>query len=176
MQDSQHGGKSNLKKYNHLKINKEAEKRLKALIKKMSKAYKVAVGVLQNEPLQENSQAKAKPNFTMVDLATVHEFGSKDGHIPKRSFIRSTCDAKAKEYLDIMGKLQGRCFDGKYTLRQSSGVLGNKISKDIVLAVNSGLMPPLKQSTIKRKKSSKPLIDTGVLKGCISYEVRSPND
>jgi len=42
----------------------------------------------------------------------------------------------------------------------------------MVQTINRGIEPNLNAKTIKRKKSSKPLIDTGRLKGSITHEVR----
>ena len=90
----------------------------------------------------------------------------------QRSFIRSTCDAKRHEHLRLINTLQNRIIDGKIDIKQALGVLGSVVEKDIVQAINHGIEPDLKPATIKRKKSSKALIDTGRLKGSISHEVR----
>lgn len=50
--------------------------------------------------------------------------------------------------------------------------LGEGVSKDMVQTINDGIEPALKEATIKRKKSSKPLLDTGRLKGAITHEIR----
>ena len=102
----------------------------------------------------------------------MHEFGSKDGRIRQRSFIRSTCDAKQKQHLKLMEKLQAKYLSGKMSLKTALEVLGSVVEKNIVQRINRGLKPRLKPGTVKRKKSSKPLIDTGRLKGSITHDVR----
>ena len=57
-------------------------------------------------------------------------------------------------------------------MHQALTLLGEVVSKDIIATINRGIRPGLKKSTIKRKKSSKPLIDTGRLKGAITHQVR----
>jgi phage gpG-like protein len=148
----------------HLKDDKHIQQRLEKIIAKMAQKPHVAVGILQDEKVDEK--------FSMVDLATVHEYGSKDGRIPQRSFIRSTCDAQQKKHTTIIHKLQSKVIAGALTIKQALGQLGEVVSKDMVQTINRGISPEVKSTTKKRKKSSKPLIDTGRLKGSITHEVR----
>jgi phage gpG-like protein len=148
----------------YLKDDKRVQQRLEKLIAKMSSRPHVAVGILQDE--------KVDDRFSMIDLAIVHEYGSKNGHIPQRSFIRSTCDAQRNEHFRLIDVLQSKIIQGKLALYQALGQLGEVVTKDIVQTINSGIAPDFKSATIKRKKSSKPLIDTGRLKGSITHEVR----
>lgn len=160
-----------------LKDDKREQRKLEALLKKTQKHSHVAVGILQDETHDEH--------FSMVDLAMVHEYGSSDGRIPQRSFIRSTCDAKRKEHLKIMQKLQSKIVKGSITTHQALTQLGEVISKDMVQAINNGIEPDLAESTKKAKIRSlkkqkkelsgigfKPLIESGDLKGHITHEVR----
>jgi phage gpG-like protein len=148
----------------YVKDDKGEQKRIEKLLRKMSNAPHVAVGILQDEAIDNN--------FSMVDLALVHEFGSKDGRIPQRSFMRSTCDAKRNEHIKLADILQSKIIDGSLSIRQALGQLGEVAEKDMVQAINNGIKPQLKPATIRRKKSSKPLIDTGRLKGSIKHEIR----
>lgn len=150
----------------YVKDDKHEQKRLEKLFLKMAKAPHVAVGILQDKAVSDG--------FSMLDLATVHEFGSKDGRVPQRSFIRATCDAGQQKYIKLMAKLQGMYIDGKIALKQALSMLGSVVEKDIIQTINRGLEPALKPATIKsrRKKSSKPLIDTGRLKGSVTHDVR----
>ena len=148
----------------HIKDDKREQKRLEKLLRKMQRAPYVAVGILQDEKIDDH--------FSMVDLAMVHEFGSKNGHIPARSFIRPTCDAKRSEHLKLIEKLQTKVIEGKLTLTQALTQVGEVISKGMVQTINRGILPHLKPATIRRKRSSKPLVHYGDLKGKIHYDVR----
>ena len=148
----------------YIKDDKREQKRLEKIIAKMALGPHVAVGILQDE--------KVDDKFSMVDLAIVHEYGSKNGHIPSRSFIRSTCDAKRQEHIKLLAKLHDSVITGKKTIRQALTTLGEVVSKDMVQTINRGIAPANKPVTIKRKKSSKPLVHTGNLKGSIQPEVR----
>lgn len=150
----------------YVKDDKKKFIALKQAIAKMALGPHVAVGVLQDKPMTDE--------FTMVDLAVVHEFGSNNGRIKPRSFMRSTCDAKQKEHAEIMAKLQSKYIAGKLPLKKALMQLGEIVSKNMVQTINQGIEPGLAESTIQRrkKKSTKPLIDTGRLKGSITYDVR----
>jgi len=148
----------------YIKDDKRKQRRLEKLLRETQRQSHVAVGILQDEPHDEH--------FSMVDLAMVHEYGSRDGRIPARSFIRSTCDAKRKEHLELIRTLQEKILLGRLTTKQALTQLGEVVAKDMVQTINEGIEPALLEETIRRKKSSKPLIDTGRLKGSITHEVR----
>jgi phage gpG-like protein len=148
----------------YVKDDQREQRRLEKMLRGLAKNPHVAVGILQDH--------KVDNNFSMVDLATVHEYGSQYGRIPARSFIRSTCDAMRTKHLNLMSTLQNKILGGKLLLSQALETLGEVISKDMVSTINQGVRPDLTDGTIKRKKSSKPLIDTGRLKGAITHEVR----
>ena len=135
----------------------------KALAKLKQRPH-VAIGILQDQKIDEK--------FSIVDLALVHEYGSKNGHIPQRSFIRSTCDAKQKKHFQLIKTLQGKIIDGVLSIKQALSTLGEVVAKDMVETINHGISPVLKPATVKRKGSSKALIDTGRLKGSITHDVR----
>jgi phage gpG-like protein len=147
----------------YLKDDKHIQQRLEKIIAKMAQKPQVAVGILQDKKIGEK--------FSMVDLATVHEYGSKDGRIPQRSFMRSTCDAQQKKHTTIIQKLQSKVIAGGLSIKQALGQLGEVVAKDMVQTINSGITPELKPTTVKIKGSSKSLIDTGHLKGSITHEV-----
>lgn len=117
--------------------------------------------------------------FTNPQIAAVHEFGSFDGKIPERSFLRSTVDDNKARYLELVKRLLDQVLLGTLTLRQSFGLLGAEIKSDVQARINRGIAPPLKESTIDARerrfgrRSSKPLIATGQLKQSIDYEVRA---
>lgn len=148
----------------HVKDDKREQQRMEKLLRTLQSSPHVAVGILQDAPANEH--------FSVVDLAMVHEFGSKDGRIPQRSFIRSTCDALRESHIKLTTALQNKIIDGKISITQALTQLGEVVSKDMVQAINRGIEPTLASSTIRRKRSSKPLIDTGRLKGSITHEVR----
>lgn len=110
--------------------------------------------------------------LTNADLAMIHEFGSPAHNIPERSFLRKPLINNAEAVANLAKNAIGKFIAGEISLETALGYVGEEakgISKE---AVTNGISPALKPATIKRKKSSKPLIDTGQLLNSITYEVR----
>lgn len=110
--------------------------------------------------------------LTNADLAMIHEFGSPVHNIPERSFLRKPLINNAETVASLAKTAIGKFIAGEISLEAALGYVGEEakgISKE---AVTNGISPALKPATIKRKKSSKPLIDTGQLLNSITYEVR----
>lgn len=101
-------------------------------------------------------------------IAAVHEFGL--GSMPQRSFLRSAYDEN-KPTIDAMvdnianGAVQGMSVGT--ALNQLGNVVQGMVQKKIV----DGPFKPNAPATIKRKKSSRPLIDTGHLRQSIRYVI-----
>lgn len=127
----------------YFKDIKLKELSLQKILEKMNKTPHVAVGILQDK--------KVEGSFSIADLAAVHEYGSSNGHIPARSFIRSTFDTKQKKYAKLISDLQSKTIFENLTIKQALLTLGEVVSKDMVATINKGIKPPLKESTLKRK-------------------------
>lgn len=100
-----------------------------------------------------------------------NEFGTK--HIPSRSFIRSTFDKQRRVYEQTMAKGYDQVLAGIIPLRRVLTVLGVMASGDIKRTITTLRSPILADSTVAKKKSSNPLIDTGAMRNAVTYEVRS---
>lgn len=107
---------------------------------------------------------------TVAEIGAIHEYGSKN--IPRRSFVRDTHDLKLKENLELLMRLEGDVIDGKRSQDQAVALLGEVAAKQMVSRINEGIAPRNSPATIRKKKSSKPLIDTGQLKGAITFKVK----
>ena len=66
----------------------------------------------------------------------------------------------------------GKFIAGEVSLEAALGYVGEEAKSISKEAVTNGISPALKPATIKHKKSSKPLIDTGQLLNSITYEVQ----
>lgn len=92
--------------------------------------------------------------------------------IPERSYIRSTIDENEKKYLDdIAKKLSVQIIDGNIDKYTALTIMGQKIESDIKSKIISLQSPANAPSTIRKKGSSNPLVDTGLLGGSIRYVV-----
>lgn len=130
------------------------------------------VGPAANE-LEEGSEK------TLADLGALHEFGSevppgKRGHIPERSFIRSTLAKRRGDIARLVASEMRKILDGTRTPRAALEAIGIKVSNWIKKEVmqGEGIPPPLAASTIARKGSSRPLVDHGqLIAHGVSYEI-----
>jgi phage gpG-like protein len=150
---------------------KDIDKGFNALEKRL-KEFKTAVikvGVQGREAQILND------GVTVATYATTNEFGTKtagkNGNIviPERSFIRSTTDKKKYWKVEI-DKAYNSIIDGKDTAIAAIAKVGIIARDDIKQTITDGIPPPNAESTIKKKKSSHPLIDTGILRNSITYK------
>lgn len=91
--------------------------------------------------------------------------------IPERSFMRSSFDKNVRKYQRGALREIKRAIIGKQSPEKAIGRLGEIVRADIIRGINRGISPPLKPATIRRKRSSKPLVDTGQLKQALRVEV-----
>lgn len=104
----------------------------------------------------------------LAAIAAIHEFGL--GGMPQRSFLRSAYD----ENLPMIDKMIQRVANGAvFGLGTNAALnrLGNVVQGIVQRKIVDGPFVPNSPATIKRKKSSKPLIDTGHLRQSIRYVI-----
>lgn len=102
-------------------------------------------------------------------IAMVHEFGI---NVPERSFLRSTVLEQADKYARIFATNIPDAIKNGTPAYEAYSKLGTIAMNDVRLKIASGEFAALSPATIKRKRSSKPLIDTGMLRQSINYEIR----
>ncbi len=107
----------------------------------------------------------------IVVVAASNEFGTSDGRVPERSFIRSTVDEELPNLKLIRDRVVARVVEGTLRPRQAIGLLGAYLQGKIRAKIDSNVPPPNAPSTIAAKGSSHTLIDTGNLKQAITFEV-----
>ncbi len=142
------------------------------------------------------ADAERNDDAPMLVIAYAHEFGAKvpkrfkTTHvqgpwgstkerdesakwiiIPERSYLRAGFDANADEIQGKMEYLLGLVLDGKITGQQALNAIGGFVATRIQAYLTDLKTPPLAESTIRRKGSSNPLIDTGQLRDSITWQV-----
>ena len=110
--------------------------------------------------------------FGMADLAIEHEFGSDDGRIPERSFLRSSLIENRETYKKYLAMLLRQAIQGQIMITDVYNRLGAISAGGVQQKILDGPFKPLKEATIKRKGSSKPLIDKGQLLQSITWDVK----
>lgn len=124
----------------------------------------VKVGVLEGSERKEGG-------YTNAQVAAVHEYGSGDGRVPQRAFLRSTIDANRPKYLALMEKAAANVLSGKTTLPKLLAAVGLIAVTDVKRKIVRGPFLALAPSTVARKGSSRPLVDTGQLLNSIASRV-----
>lgn len=107
--------------------------------------------------------------FDLAAVASVQEFGLDDKNIPSRPFMRESFDTKARAIASFGGQAAGMVAAGRLSARQAADLVGLKMTGFIQAKIVSGNWAPNTAHTIKRKGSSKPLIDTSHLRQSIRH-------
>lgn len=149
----------------------DTDRGYKALVRSLRSSGGTIVGkagIIGVKAAAEHATDGPEP-LTNAELALIHEFGIG---VPERSFIRAAFDKNHPKYDENMVKLVRAIYDGKITIERAVGLLGMQIASDIRNYIrDSGELLPNAPSTIARKGSSKPLIDSAQLVNSISSAV-----
>lgn len=141
----------------------------------MKASFKNALKTLNNKSIligvTQKSDARSD-GMNNATLAMIHEFGSPKHNIAQRSFLRVPL-AQNQEKITTLAKEQVyKALSNETSVIRPLEEIGIFSSNLCKMAITDGLTPALKPATIKRKKSSKPLIDTGNLLNSITWEIR----
>lgn len=118
---------------------------------------KLKVGIFES--------AKYDDGTPVAQVAFWQEFGT--AKIPMRPFLRNAIAKNTRKWSDSVKTAIISSNDSEKALK----VLGEIMRGDIVLSLTNLNTPPNAPSTIKQKGSSNPLIDTGLLRSSISWEL-----
>jgi len=148
---------------------------LEAIFKETEKLKSMCVKVGVTEDV--GSQA-VDGGATLAQIAAWNELGvpiSENGgdkwFIPPRPFIRGFVDGKRELIQKTLDRLGQMVADGKLKAEEAMARLGEFGQSGVKSYIRSGVFTPNASSTIARKGSSKPLIDTGTLRNSIRYQV-----
>lgn len=121
------------------------------------------VGVQQGE----THKSKDGELSDLAVIAAVNEFGTK--RIPSRPFMRNAFDANQSTLFRISATMYSEVMQGKRTIKNALEYMGEFMTSKVKKSIKNTLTPVNAPSTIARKKSSHPLIDTGQLLQSISH-------
>lgn len=125
-------------------------------------------------------KAKTK-TATLGEVAVYNEFGTSDGRIPERSFIRWTHDHKKKEWIKRTDELRKQLMAGKITNEQALGLMGEMIQQDIKDRIMSNIPPANTDATVAAKTrdgnaGDRTLINFGQLLGSVHWSRHDGNN
>ena len=130
--------------------------KIKQLIEQLKASGEKAVYV--GFPAEFNEGVEGSDNFNLASLAAVLEFGNE--RIPSRPFLRQTLAENQNKYIDLFVNLTGKGISVEQVYEQIALIAQG----DVQLNIAKGDWVANAKSTIKRKGSSKPLIDTGKMR------------
>jgi phage gpG-like protein len=145
---------------------------LKALVKQLGEQPQIKIGVLTGSGASVGRGDGS--TLSNVELAAIHEFGAPRAGIPQRSFLRDTADLKRDEWIAFLVRALKVVVAGRMPLETALDLTGQRAVADVLARIRQGkgIPPlPLAPATIKAKKSSRPLVDTGRLVQSIAYQV-----
>lgn len=129
----------------------------------------ILVGV-QGKGAEETHNGENPDQETVGEIAGRHELGIG---VPERSWLRAWVDENNPMIQDDLRAAMRAVLLGRLTREQAVEILGVKYVGLIQTRIANGILPPNAPSTIARKESSTPLIDTGQMRSAITYVLES---
>ena len=107
--------------------------------------------------------------LTIATIAAINEFGTADGHIPARPFLSTAIEEGAPKFVRVVELGLPKVLAGDQPMSWLMHRVGNIAKSEVQQKITDIRTPPNAKSTIAKKKSSNPLIDTGALRNSIDY-------
>ena len=117
----------------------------------------------------QHGRATEKDGTDICDIAAWNELGTE--HIPSRPFIRQSVDnnqEKINSFLQERVKALAKGASAETTLKE----IGEFQKRLIQEEIKSGDFVPNSEATIRKKKSSHPLIATGDMRQSVNYVIQ----
>lgn len=130
----------------------------------------VKAGILAKDGSNNHSEG-----ITVFQIGMIHEFGAPEKNIPRRSFIRVPIENNIKEIIKLIENNHKLVSENSMSAKVALDRIGLKAQNTIKKSFRDNDWKANSRATVKRKGSSRPLIDTGQLVGSISYIVEKEN-
>jgi len=142
--------------------------KLEKLLKNLDSDLSVDIGVF--------ATAKAPDGMQVAEYGAYNEFGSLSvpNRPPKRSFIRMPLETKQADVAGyVEKKAKGHIEQGDIkAIFEDIGIAGESKIQEAFDTRGFGSWPADADSTVERKGSGAPLIDTGLLRKSITHRVK----
>lgn len=122
----------------------------------------VAVGFQQGDVTEESG-------VDICDVAAFNELGTE--HIPSRPFMRQSIDGNADKITEFMQSKVDEIIGGK-TADQVLKEIGIFQKGLVQETIKEGDFAPNAPATIRKKGSATPLIDTGLMRQSVNYQIK----
>lgn len=159
-----------------IKLVKDDRTKLNRILNdfKLLRGSYVKIGYIEGDKSHKSKKKgkKSAAYINMAALAAVHEYGSPKMGIPERSFIRSWVDGNQPEIRKRMERMVKAIIEGRVSPEIALKTMAVFAQGGIKRQIKTISSPPLKARTIKLKKSSQPLIDTGQLRASVRFIIQ----
>lgn len=109
----------------------------------------------------------------IAKVAVWQEFGTEDEfgveRIPARPFMSTSFDESVPELNSRINNLYNKIIEGKLHTQRGLAILGEFMTTQIKKKIQSIMFPPNAPSTIRAKRSSKPLIDSAQMINTVTH-------
>jgi len=135
-------------------------KKFENLLKELGQ-LEVRIGIQQEETSEDG--------VDLVDIAMFNELGTE--HIPSRPFLRDSVDDNSDKINTFLQSMKKELLTGVSVedVLKKIGVFQKGLVQE---KITEGSFEPNAESTIRKKGSSKPLIDTGRMRQSVNYVVK----
>lgn len=148
-------------------------------LSRIQRAMRSITGRIEIGYFNKMHTSKDGERVSMSIIAHTHEFGRGPrsfpvpmGRIPKRPYISPVLESNKGKYLRLAGSQITPVLLGRQSFKGGIDKIGRTAIRDIQLYMVNGTFAPLSPLTIKKKGTTKPLIDTGQLLQSIDYKVK----
>ena len=128
-----------------------------------SGSYRITVGIHAEDGGQYAN------GVTLAEVAEKNEFGGPNQ--PARPFIGPWADERRASAIEQIKAAFKEALKARTSPAQRLDQIAQVLAGEVQQRISTGIPPPNAQSTIDRKGSSTPLIDTGQLRGSIRGKV-----
>lgn len=117
----------------------------------------------------QHGEASEDNGTDICDIAAWNELGTE--HIPSRPFLRKSVDENEGKINQFLQAEVQSLANGK-TAEALLNEIGNFQKSLVQEKITEGTFAPNAEQTIRRKGSSKPLIDTGRMRQSVNYVIK----
>ncbi len=149
-----------------LKIRDRGARKFRQLRIALRGGVEIDIGVSK----KDGGKLHANGRSTIAEIATIHELGLG---VPRRSFLRSWFEENQSTILAQIRAAGRLAFKRRTPIDAQAKILGEQFVRQVQGRIAGGVPPPNALSTIDRKGSATPLVDTETLMQAISAEVKS---
>lgn len=146
-----------------MELNDRGFKKAMRLRKEMDK-HCVLVGLPgRNSPMHKET--------TVAKLGVIHEFGSPANGIPARPFMAQTAQKRRRNTAELLERNVKAVLNSSQSPKQGLSRIGVVYEGYIKDTIRNGDFVPNAPSTVRLKGSSRPLIDTGLMRASVTSVV-----